>query len=67
MCRGIYQAANTAKIRQRDGCGGPGNWGVFLDKDRALPGPSPTANLVGFWKDVIAWIMAAVAVYSDGI
>jgi hypothetical protein len=26
-------------------------WGVFLSKeDRALPGPSPAANLVGIWK-----------------
>jgi len=25
-------------------------FGAYSDKDRALPGPSPTANLVGVWK-----------------
>jgi hypothetical protein len=44
-------------VRETD-AGDPGLWGVFLDKDRALSGPSPSANLAGFWKDVIVWIMA---------
>jgi len=25
-------------------------YGAYSDKDKALPGPSPTANLVGVWK-----------------
>ena len=25
-------------------------FGAYSDKDRALPGPSPTANLAGVWK-----------------
>ncbi len=32
--------------------GDPNIWGVFLriSGKRALPSPSPTANLVGIWK-----------------
>jgi hypothetical protein len=67
-CTGAYIRLQTQlkSVRETD-AGEPGLWGVFLDKDRALPGPSPTANLVGSWKDVIAWMMAAVAVSSHGI
>jgi hypothetical protein len=67
-CTGAYIRLQTQpkSVREMD-TGEPGLWGVFLDEDRALPCPSPTANLVGFWKDVIAWMMATVAVSSDGI
>jgi hypothetical protein len=62
---GIYQAANTAEIHHRDGYGGPDIWGVFLYQDRVLPSPSPSANLEGFWKDVI-WMMVVVVFSAAG-
>jgi len=51
MVVGLNQIA--AEIRSKNGCGGSNIWGVFPGEvrgNRALPGPSPTANLAGVWK-----------------
>ncbi len=48
--KGVRYNQLAAEIHPKDGCGGPKRWGVFRFKDRVLPDPSPSANLVGMWK-----------------
>lgn len=40
----------AAEVLSKRGHGGPNFRGVFHKKDRELPFPSPSANLVGVWK-----------------